>query len=260
MHPNFGLTPHALYPTLNDGSIIDSTSYGYEWKITDYALTLSEQPWYLFAGGWGEVGEFKETTGPLGPWYKHFALWYESEMLLSEVASVNDVIIVPNKYYLSSSQREHESKFEAPDNMVIAGRRHKGDENGDTCCLYASLKAINGLGLKNPGTITLENQHWTAWVTESSSNIQIPSGYVITGREHNGDENGKTRYRIAKVKFNGIDTTTIPANDKYDYQYYPESAGVFFQTEPYLIFTGRTHTGDENDLTVNYQSILKVNF
>lgn len=251
---------HALYATANEASYPDSTDSGYEWKITDTAQTLSEQPWCLFAGAWGEVGERRESTGPLGPWYKRFDFWWEAKTSLSTFVGVNDVIIVPDQYFLSSQQKESSEglSFEAPDNMVIAGRRHGGDENGMSVCLYATLKAINGRGANVPGTVTIDNARWTEWIKESTSIFEAPSGYVIVGREHTGDENGNTRYKIARVSFNGKAVTTVSANSKFEYQYYKEYAGVFFKTEPYLAYIGRKHTGDENGVTENYQGILKV--
>jgi hypothetical protein len=43
---------------------------GYEWSITQNLHPLDSQPWRDYAGAWGEVGESKDTTGPLGPWHK----------------------------------------------------------------------------------------------------------------------------------------------------------------------------------------------
>ena len=40
---------------------------GPAWATQNRLLRLAEQPWYGYGGGWGEVGEFSDTTGPLGP-------------------------------------------------------------------------------------------------------------------------------------------------------------------------------------------------
>lgn len=251
---------HALYATANEASFPDdTTSNGYLWKITDNAPALSQQPWKLFAGAWGEVGERKESTGPLGPWYKRFDFWWEQQLSLSALINSSDVIIVPNQYFISSQKKESsELTFEAPENMVMAGRRHGGDENGMTTCLYASLKAINQRGQTVNGTIRLDNYKWTDWIKESNSNYTAPSGYVIVGRQHSGDENGQTRYKIARITFNGNSVTTVPANSMFEYQIYKESAGAFFKVEPYFLYIGRIHNGDENGTTENIQGLVKI--
>lgn len=235
----------------------ETKSQGYQWKVTDNAQTLSEQPWYLFAGAWGEVGSLKESTGPLGPWYKRFNFWWEAKVSLSTFAEPNEIVIVPDQVFLSGYQDENNSKFEAPEGMIITGRKHIGDENGASFCLYATLKAIDGKGNAMRGVITFEDAGWSEWITESSSDYIAPSGHVIVGREHIGDENGKTRYKISRILFKGKSTTTTRVNSKFEFQYYRESAGVFFKTEPFLIFIGRKHIGDENQMTENYQGILK---
>ncbi len=248
---------HALYATVAEATYPDKTNYGYQWRVTDNAQTLSEQPWYLFAGAWGEVGSLKESTGPLGPWYKRFNFWWEAKVSLSTFAEPNEIVIVPDQVFLSGYQDEKNSKFEAPEGMVITGRKHIGDENGASFCLYATLKAIDGNGNAMRGVITFEDASWSEWITESSSDYIAPSGHVIVGREHIGDENGMTRYKISRILFKGKSTTTTRVNSKFEFQYYRESAGVFFKTEPFLIFIGRKHMGDENQMTENYKGILK---
>ena len=250
---------HALYATLNDAPSHDSVSLGDEWKISDNVVLLSETPWKLFAGAWGEVGQLTETTGPLGAWYKRFDFWYHSPIALSSLIKANDTIIVPDKVFIGAFQNEAEGAiFEAPENMVVAGRRHGGDENGSTVYLYATLKAINGLGQIVNGNITLSDAHWSEWKQESNSIFIAPVGYVIIGRQHKGDENGNTRYKIAKILFNGKVVTSSDANSLFEYQLYTESSGAFFEIEPYFLYIGRNHTKDENGITENYQGLFKV--
>jgi len=62
---------HAMYPAIGNYNYgTDHCDNGYQYAVTDYALDLILQPWRDYAGAWGEVGIRKETTGPLGPWYK----------------------------------------------------------------------------------------------------------------------------------------------------------------------------------------------
>lgn len=45
--------------------------YGPRWETwTQEFRWIREAPWRDYSGAWGEVGETKHTTGPLGPWFK----------------------------------------------------------------------------------------------------------------------------------------------------------------------------------------------
>ena len=69
-----------------------------------------------------------------------------------------DLAIVADQYYLSSEQPENGGFiFEAPENMVMVGRKHTGDELGNTICLYASLKAVDYAGFTVEGEICIVN-------------------------------------------------------------------------------------------------------
>ncbi|OUO53756.1 hypothetical protein B5F77_05360 [Parabacteroides sp. An277] len=65
---------HATYEKVGSfnktGVADDVTGNGKTWEITKNAKHLVVQPWVKYAGAWGEVGMFVDTTGPLGPWYK----------------------------------------------------------------------------------------------------------------------------------------------------------------------------------------------
>lgn len=260
---------HAIYPTYGDHVHLDiagipigvdhTSNDGHKWIVTDFQRPLSTQPWKLFAGAWGEVGEFADSTGPLGAWYKRFNFWYESKVALSQIISAGEIMLVPDKRYISNPIKESDGlSFIAPENMVMVGRRHSGDENGLTTYLYASLKAIDYRGSTVSGEIKLIDAHWVDAGEESGSVFKAPDGYVIVGRKHSGDENKKTSYMVAKITFNGRETTVLETNSLIEYQLYVESKGIFFQTEPYFLYIGRVHSGDENGFTYNIQGTVKV--
>jgi hypothetical protein len=58
--------PHRIHHPGPD-VFYDYTSKGKRWKTWQNLDRLSKQPWYGYGGGWGEVGELKDTTGPMGP-------------------------------------------------------------------------------------------------------------------------------------------------------------------------------------------------
>lgn len=62
---------HGSYPAGADAHSGDRISgSGPLWTTSDNLDRLGEQPWYGFGGGWGEVGNFSDTTGPDAPPHK----------------------------------------------------------------------------------------------------------------------------------------------------------------------------------------------
>lgn len=89
---------HALYN--KPGTFSDNVKIGHDvadglgcdWVITDEVKSLNDDstPWKYFSGGWGEVGNFAFTTGPLGPWQKCGGL--EKEVQKHNSPSVDSLI------------------------------------------------------------------------------------------------------------------------------------------------------------------------
>ncbi|WP_433512989.1 hypothetical protein ACQP2T_56655 [Nonomuraea sp. CA-143628] len=92
----------------------------------------------------------------------------------------------------SDAQRESNSSFVAPQNEVLVGRQHSGDENGPTRYAIASMSAWGR-------TVELTSYRWTPGQRESSSHSKAGDYEVMVGRQHSGDENGQTRYQYARI-------------------------------------------------------------
>lgn len=231
---------------------------GKKWEITECMQLLHNQPWVWFGGAWGSVGERTATTGPLGPWFKRFDYWYEAPLNIKNMIASNELLIVPDVIYITEEYKESDHTFEGRSDMVMVGRKHMNDENGKTICLFATLKAIDTSGVKQAGEINIVDVTWSQLIKESECDYKTPSGYVILGRKHIGDENGSTQFKIGRITFNGRTTSVVNAASVVRYQEYEESAGIFFHTNPYLVYTGRYHMGDENQFTHNYQGYVKI--
>lgn len=238
---------------------------GYQWEITQNVQDLTSQSWKLYAGAWGEVGMDIDpaSTGPLGAWYKtlDFGTQNDRNILIFSLITKNQLLIMPDIRYESNEQKESNGViFETPENMLITGRKHSGDENGNTQYQYASLKAVNLLGEKIEGIISITERQWSDWHKESDSAnfFQAPNGRVITGRQHIGDENGNTRYQTAKVLFNGNPATVVSASLLLPNMNLKESGGIFFRSASRFILIGRTHSGDENGQTTYYQGYILI--
>lgn len=92
--------------------------------------------------------------------------------------------------------KESRSNFSAPLDQAIVGRWHHGDENGFT---EYKTGALYRQGIQ----VRITNRTWTGSYTESSHTTQAGFNQVMTGRNHSGDENGKTYYQYGTVTFAG---------------------------------------------------------
>lgn len=142
--------------------------------------------------------------------------------------------------------KESNSTFLCPANMVMIGRMHQGDENGNTYYKSAPLMVDPSTG--QTGTATIANQSdWIDAGKQSALSYQAPAGWVITGRKHDGDENGKTYFKISQVFIGNTFSNTV---DQVASGAIKESAGTWYDT-PAIdtmkgVITGMSHSGDEN--------------
>ena len=171
-------------------------------------------------------------------------------------------------------QPENESSFECPGNTIVVSRYHNGDENKNSslrCGTFAAYYQENGnvgtcRGERVYGvTITVEDAYWTEWRGERNSNFSAPSGYVIVGRAHSGDENGNTRYKVGRVYVsNGTTKKAVTMYDKSTYGPGRESCKDrdyscrWKGMDGAYMMTGRRHDGDENGDTWTYHKRAKV--
>ena len=149
------------------------------------------------------------------------------------------------EYYLCSSNR------------ILTGRRHSGDENGKTWFEDAGLEAVDESGNIVSGEISVTSVEWSEWSKESSGQgFDALNNRVLVGREHRGDENGKTRYATAIVLFNGKICMTT---DRVSSSRIRESKGIWCCSDSERVMTGRHHSGDENGRTYyNFSKIFSL--
>jgi hypothetical protein len=76
--------------------------------------------------------------------------------------------------------------------MVMTGRDHQGDENGDTKYRCSRLSVL-GTGVK------VSPAQWSHEYKESNSDFRCAPDMVMVGRLHHGDENGQTKYLCATL-------------------------------------------------------------
>ncbi|WP_211230853.1 hypothetical protein [Pseudomonas parafulva] len=163
---------------------------------------------------------------------------------------------------------ENWSYYECPVGQVMTGRRHKGDENGNTAYQCATLK-------QEGNTLEIKDSRWLDPLCESGDEKQCkttasggspvvqaeqpptvqaatgiwfncPSNEVLDGRQHYSDENGETKYRCGKVFSGTRQLQVMPATT---WQASQKESSSEFTCAPDSVMVGRWHEGDENGNT-----------
>lgn len=163
--------------------------------------------------------------------------------------------------------RENVDKaFVCPDDKVLAGRQHWGDENGPTHHKCATLGDAK--------TYQRGESRWSPEIKESGIGrsgdnewyyFSCPRNAVLTGRHHWGDENGPTKYQCSIIYKGATDKpenrlTVVPGEWSETMQESgadskvkggDESKGSGFMCPANQVLIGRAHFGDENGGTRN---------
>ncbi|GAA3019961.1 hypothetical protein GCM10017559_50360 [Streptosporangium longisporum] len=125
-----------------------------------------------------------------------------------------------------------------PDNQVMTGRSHTGDENGYTKYSCSQI-------FIDDEQVTVERRGWVGVGRESSSLFEAPENQVIVGRRHSGNENGYTYYEQAALWWQGRQLRVVLSPWGSDVRESNHSVSA----SPYHVMTGRVHYGDENGYT-----------
>ncbi|MEU1722807.1 hypothetical protein ACNF49_40255 [Actinomadura sp. ATCC 39365] len=139
----------------------------------------------------------------------------------------------------SATVQESDHKFLCPTNEVLIGREHIGDENADTTywCgrIYIDNEQVTTLRLSFLGSTEPENESF--FVTQAHQ--------ALTGRSHDGDENGYTSYYTGALFWQG---KVVKLVDRH-WVTYPRESNHSTKAGALEVMTGRWHSGDENGQT-----------
>jgi len=155
-------------------------------------------------------------------------------------------LLDPNDWM--AEQRESSSNFVCPAGKVMAGRWHdcknkdeKCDENGNSTVYCISISA-NGV------QFTVGTGTWSGAIKESDGTYYLcPSNTIMTGRQHQGDENGDTKYQCASLSYQGRSIAVNPNAGSWS-QAIIESTSQFVCPNGQIL-NGRWHDDDENGPT-----------
>ena len=267
---------HALYN--KPGTFSDNVKIGHDvadglgcdWVITEEVKSLNDDsaPWKYFSGGWGEVGNFAFTTGPLGPWQKCGGLEKDVQKhnnpSVGSLLKAGELLLIYDNLEKETRTCKESAGGEmcASQNQMLYSRKHSDDENGISEYKFSGLHAIDINGETIKGNITIEDLEWSEWHIQSDSADFFLStdlddkSRVLTGRQHTEDENGMTRYQTGIVKFNGkkAKVTHYPEADLV----VRESGGLEVLPKDNLVMIGIKHSGDENGLTTYCQGYIVI--
>ncbi|GAA2902806.1 hypothetical protein GCM10010517_68750 [Streptosporangium fragile] len=152
---------------------------------------------YVYSGTVQESGdEFSCPAGQVMTGRSHYGDENADTTYQCSWIFINDVQVEVFSGDWFGYAKESRSNFSAPLDQVIVGRRHHGDENGATEYKTAAL-------YWQERQVRITDRTWTEPYTESSHTTQAGVNQVMTGRNHSGDENGKTQYQYGTVTFAG---------------------------------------------------------
>lgn len=136
----------------------------------------------------------------------------------------------------SAPMKEAGSNYICPNGEIMVGRRHQGDENGDTRYQCAKI-TYSGI------PVAVGQGTWSHNIKESDGVFfQCPQNFVMIGRRHKGDENGKTSYLCAPLTLSGYGLTLTPQSWSDPIK----EADSSYTCPPSQLMIGRWHKGDEN--------------
>ena len=176
------------------------------------------QPAYVVPGKRTEAGPFKEgeasfscpgeqvMTGRRHSGDENGSTWYECANLMVQGWDPKHYQIMVGSYEWSEWKKESSGDyFRAPQGRVIVGREHKGDHNEDTRYQTAVVVVNNKATLVGDSVESEE-------VKESSGEwLRSPTRMVMTGRQHSGDENGKTKQQYSVVQVDPAVAASVQA-------------------------------------------------
>lgn len=143
-------------------------------------------------------------------------------------------------------QPEPNSGIECAANTVMTGREHKGDETGSTRHQCARVT-------QEGHSATVGKPEWSIPINESDREgegfyFSCPRNTVMTGRSHDGDENGDTQYACATLTVNGRQLEVIP--DAWMWNGSEKNSKFECIHGKGVVLVGRQHQGDENGVTL----------
>ncbi|MGW2213369.1 hypothetical protein ACWCSD_00140 [Nonomuraea sp. NPDC001684] len=151
----------------------------------------------------------------------------------ADPAAAKPVVSIVEGY--SATVKENDSSFFCPQNEVLIGRAHHGDENGHTTYWCGKIWI-------DRTQVAVSTNHYQLVDPETYSWFEAPESNAMVGREHDGDENGISVAYFAMLTYLGRPVTLV--NKRWSETYTEESHES--KANPGEIMTGRKHFGDEN--------------
>lgn len=143
-----------------------------------------------------------------------------------------------SKYNWIQAGKESASDFMCQSNYMLIGRKHSGDENGQTSYRCGWAKQFEHLKFRNPKTYAPQSERGYHFTCDKNT--------IMIGRKHQGNENGNTTYTCAEVVDvwgHAMQVTPIKLHTPYT------ESNHEFECPTNQAIMGRNHDGDENGRT-----------
>jgi hypothetical protein len=138
----------------------------------------------------------------------------------------------------TATVRESDSYFWCPQDEVMIGRAHSGDENGYTTYFCGQIYIDNQrVEVLEP---PYKDDEW-----EDTTHFVTPDDYALVRRDHYGDENGFTFYYCARLSWQGKPVRLVDRRWTEEMKESKHSSRAGANE----VMTGRHHFGDENGRT-----------
>lgn len=173
----------------------------------------------------------------------------------------NDNLIM--KWLGEIIKKNEGSVFNCPIETVLVGRKHSGDENGNSSYRYGKpvlvlVEDSTIFDIIHPSVlVTSEKSSDSQKESECNINCDLSNFEVFTGRMHKGDENGYTTFAISQLQIDSkrLIKTEVSASsetviiDKESNGEWAEKIIEIRGKKYNLLMTGFEHHGDENKPT-----------
>ena len=150
---------------------------------------------------------------------------------------------VINDLSLSNNQEESDHRFTCGDEgngtsgYVIVGRKHSGDENGDTNYRCGKVDQFGVLG-----PLVDSEQHSNN--PEDGVYFICPENKMLTGRIHEGDENDPEHFTCSSLKDSWGNIMQVVPQPNWSENFDEDSHD--FTCDENTVMIGKYHKGDEN--------------
>ena len=182
----------------------------------------------------------------------------QSRYATARILFNGNVAVLSNAKQSSKVQESAGTWCKSDRGGIMTGFHRSTTDNGYSYCVFSEASFWHESTDPAPKKtiIVPDIRRQSVAMKESNNSFMCPIDTVLTGRLHEGDENGNTTYEYATLKAidsngNTIEGTITVKNIK-ESVVQNESKGLYYDAPLGKVLVGRTHKGDEQGKTTYY--------